>query len=191
MEEAKKIGWEAAARRTLISEKVELKALPGFYIRARKYSISANDEIRAAQIRRREIIPAAVRDLLMRSAVDGRPVSEIAAELGEKDAEKILASIPPEASSVSDIMRICLLYGIGEHNLTDDGSESTLVTPALVARIMEYKDTATEAFAAVQEWNSPLAKTTSGQSRTSPNGDTEALPSNTEKSSLTEEAPPS
>ena len=42
------MSWKEDARRTVISEKHNLETFEGFWIKAKKYSINAKDEINAA-----------------------------------------------------------------------------------------------------------------------------------------------
>lgn len=187
----KRYGWEAQARRTILSDEVELTTLPGFRVRARKFTVAASDEIRAAQFRKRDMIPARLRALMARAMAEGKETADLGADLTSDEAEELATGIPAEASSMADIMRLSILHGIGEHNLDVQDRRDQGMVPDLVGRIMEYPDTASELFRIVQDWNSPLPKATPAISGTSPNGSTEDVPSPPEKSFPTASAPPS
>ena len=159
MDAKKRFGWEPAARRTLQSEKIEIAALPGYWFKARKYSVSGNDEIQAEMIRKRDRIPAEVRALMGRAGAEGKTIDQLIAELPPDKAEAMAQAIPPDASSTEGVMRITLKHGLGETNLSED--ENGPITDALIDRLLDYPDVAAELFKAIQEWNSPLAKKTS------------------------------
>ena len=187
--DTKRYGWEAQARRTILSEEVELTSLPGIRVRARKYTIAAADEIRAAQARKRAAIPPAIRSLMTRAVAEGRSFEELLAALPPGEAEGLMAAMPDDASSVAELMSLSILYGLGEHNFDDQELRSSTVSRELVDKLMEYPDAAQEVFALVQEWNSPLLKATPATSGTSPNGSMSAPLSLQEKSSPTEGTP--
>jgi hypothetical protein len=183
--EPNRYGWEALARRSLLSPEVELKTLPGFRVRARKYSVAAADEIHTAQMRKRDQVPIELRKLMARAEEEGKGFAEVAAALPQEEAELLLSRIVPETSSVEDLMRLALLHGIGEHNLNDGTRCEEGVSRELVDRLMEYPALAEELHRIILEWNSPLRKATPAASGTSPNGSTGAPPSPPESGSLT------
>jgi hypothetical protein len=189
--EKKRYGFEAAARRTILSPEKDLESLPGFRIRARKYTITAADEINAAQISKRDQIPARLRGIAMRAESEGRTIEALLAEVPPAEVDLLLADMQPGASSIVDIMRAVILHGLGEHNLDDGETRSSEVTPGLVDSIMDFPELAKEVYGFIQEWNSPLPKATSAPSSTSPNGSIEAAASSPEKSTQTEAAPTS
>lgn len=187
--EPTRYGWEAQARRTILSEEIELTTLPGFRVRARKFTVAAADEIRAAQVRKRDMLPPRLRSLIGRAAAEGKDLAALARELPEGEAEALLTDLPAEASSMSDIMRLSILHGIGEHNLDDQGRRDEVMTPALVDRLLEYPETTAELYGIVQKWNRPFAKTTPATSGMSSSGSTEEPPSPGERNSPTDGSP--
>lgn len=186
----KRYGWEAYARRTILSPKRELETLPGFWVRARKYSVASADELRAVQRTKRGPVPPAVRSILSRAIREEREFGDVIRELEPAEAEAIIAEMPSDVSTMADIMALSILHGIGEHNLGEEEASVTM-TRDVVDRIMDYPDTAREVWKIVQEWNTPLPKATSKTSGTSPSGSSEGAPSSPERSSPTEGTPPS
>lgn len=187
----KRYGFEAASRRTILSEEKELASLPGFRIRARKYTINAADEIAAAQERKRLALPVRLRGVALLAERSGRQIEDLLAEMPQAEVEELVGELQPGAISMAEIMRVSILHGLGEHNLDDGETRSSEVGPELVARIMEYAEIATEVFGIIQDWNSPLPKAMPAPLRTSPNGSTTAAPSNPERNTPTEANQPS
>lgn len=165
MDAKKRFGWEAAARRTLQSEKIELESIPGHWFKAKKYSVAAQDELQAEAMRRRDRIPAELRALVARAEAEGRTPESIIAELPPAESERLAAAIPADAASSADMITLSLKHGIGENNLGDDENAFGL-SADLLSRIMEYPDLAAELFRGVTEWNRPLVQARSETSGT-------------------------
>lgn len=182
------MGWKDDARRTVISEKYNLETFEGFWIKAKKYSINARDEINAA-----------VREV--QKGLDKRAILEVtkkAREMGLSGSTpteaEIMDMLTPEQLSAlidssnvasSKVMETKLRNGIAEHSFGD-----TKVAD-LARDILEFPDIANEMLTFIEEFNRPLTKQTSPASAMSPSGSTEAAPLNTETPSLMDENPQS
>jgi len=158
--EKKRYGFENEARRTILAPERELQSLPGYKVRARKFTIAAQDELSAAQERKRLALPATLRAFAIEAEARGKRFEEALSELTPEKAAELLAEIPSEASSSSELMRLSILYGLGEHNLDDGSTMSSDVALELVEKIMEFPALAEEIHAFIREWNAPLPKAT-------------------------------
>lgn len=182
------MSWQEDARRTIISERHDLVSFEGFWIKAKKYSITAKDEINAA-----------VREV--QKGLDKRAILEVtkkARELGlsgstPSEAEIMDMLTPDQLSALIDssnvasskVMETKLRNGIAEHSFGD-----TPITQ-LAHDILEYPDIADEMLAFIEKFNRPLAKQTSQVPAMSPSGSTEEASSSTETPSPTDETPQS
>ena len=63
-------------------------------------------------------------------------------------------SIPNDLDSITKLYRAFFRFGIGRHNLTDDGRESSDVTEQTIDFICESMDLALEVFTIVKEFQS-------------------------------------
>lgn len=186
----KAVNWRVAADRLTIGERVELKSLPGYWVKPRKYSVAGEAEIKAAQVRAlAETRGEAMREV---AGMMADPESDSAAMgLSREQRDQIAVAIMERATA--DIIgslaerRARVLYGIAEHNFTGEPAEPT---PEWVDELMEYADVFDEVLAIAWEKNRPLAPTTPQGSETSPTGNSTEPPSTTEQeSSLTGATP--
>lgn len=173
------MGWKDDARRLIIGEKVQLETFEGYWIRPKKWSIQAKDEINAVQRRiQKGIDKKALMSVYAKSK--GKNYSE--EELLEKiSPEELGAFLDSNSLEAKDFVEIKLKYGIAEHNF--EGAK----VKDLAHDILEYEDIAIEMLKIVEDFNRPLAKKTSPISGMSQNGSTEEPVLNTEISTQTDE----
>jgi hypothetical protein len=156
MEEAtKREGWEAAARRTQFSERVELKELPGFWIRARKYPIRGEDEIKSIQAKIKASVPKETKAFLRTVKESGKTIEKYLKGLSQSEALTIIDELPSQNNAIGDLMAASLRWGIGEHNLS--GETTGTIDQTLIDEIMGYPVVSREIYEIIREWNSPLA----------------------------------
>jgi hypothetical protein len=171
------MGWKEVSRRAFIGEKIPLKSAgdSGLYIRPRKLSQDAADElgeITRSMFRSGDFEKSKrLRDLIKELDAEGKT-------LDDADQLELLYLMPPAAGgNRAKMFEICLLHGIGEHNLTDDSGkvigEGRLLDPRTVKELIEEAaPLAAEMFAAIQAFNRPLDEGSGRTSSTSPNGST-------------------
>ncbi|MGH0051926.1 MAG: hypothetical protein ACQ5SW_00865 [Sphaerochaetaceae bacterium] len=175
-----------ATKKKLIGDKVYLKTIEDEWVCPKRLTVSQNDELNVLQ-----------QKMLKDAGVTVPKIKEIEKIRSEETPEE---EIPDSAYETlmslnfapsAEMVRFYLLNGIGKHSFVDDKEGSTEVTETLVDELMEYSDIAVEISKIVQEFNTPLAKTTSGTSETSQNGSTEDQNLKKETPSQTKESPQS
>ncbi len=152
-----KYKWESAAKRTIQSEKIELKSLPGYWFKAKKYSVSGYDEIQRILMAKMRALSPEVRAAIMRANEEGKPITEYLVD--PTCAADIIAQLE-ESFNTAELMKLSLVHGLGDTNLIDGEITEDGTKEELVDIIMEYADIASEIYQAVQEWNRPLAQKT-------------------------------
>lgn len=174
--------WKAKARQSVLGERKELRTLSGFWIRARKFGVTAAERIREA-----EGLPPS----LLRKLARLRPDGEDGDVARDKDFQrKAVEALSDEEFGILQerqrslepkIVTERLLYGIGEHNLGAAGPDqpSDVVTKDFVAELLQYlgTDTIEEMLDAILEMNpGPFQSGKSDASSSSPSGSTEDPP---------------
>ncbi len=182
------MGWQDDARRLVIGPRHDLESFPGYYIKPKKYSVAAKDEIQAVM---REIQKGIDKKALMEVMAKAR---ELGADITQEELMKRLE--PQELAALLDstsvpsarIMEVKFRHGIAEHNF-----EGTTIEE--LAKVLTSGDIpeeiASEILSVVEGFNRPLARATSPISEMQPSGSTREAPSNTETPSPTEGTPPS
>jgi len=164
--------WKEKARQSILGDIHNLESLPGYWVRAKRFSVIASDEIREA-----ENLPAS----LMRKLAKLRPDKDSAENRADFERRAADALTDEEFSmlqrlSVSldpKIAGLRLTHGIGEHNFTDDGSASTVVPRDLVEELLKYKPVALEILEVIAQANpGPFLRGRSGSSSSSSSGST-------------------
>jgi hypothetical protein len=162
--------WKTASQRGFVGDKVQITSVLGedgkpldLWIKPRLFSVSGSDEISSYSIQqqakmRRETVKA----LLER----GLEATEEALAKNDLIVD-ILGSGDPDLFKQRALVRMHLLYGIHAHNF---GDEIEGPTDAWIDDVLEDPRLASELFKIVQGFNRPLARKTSDQSETSPNG---------------------
>lgn len=180
------INWKIAADRVTIGERVELKTLPGYWVRPRKFSKAGEAEILAAQTRavaQKRAVASSIID-----AYDAKPTNEADAMVGSKAVGMqrevqllVMQNATPEMVGHLEEDRVRLTFGVEDHNFNGDAEKAT---SAWARDVMEHAEIANEILAIVAEKNRPLAMPTPPSSGTSPNGSTTepSLPEATPKS---------
>ncbi len=180
------MGWQDDARRTIVSEKHELETFPGYWVKVRKYSISAKDEIQAVLRKAQKSIDRKALMSLMARREKGLTEEELRESL---TAEEIGAMIDMQSGELSELCKIRIKHGLFEHNFCDEGVSKE--TEKFAKDILEYNDIAEEIIGRIEAFNAPLAEKTSKASATSPNGFTTEASSTTETPCQTEGNQPS
>jgi hypothetical protein len=179
------MGWQDDARRTIVSEKHELNTFPGYWVKVKKYSISARDEIQSVLSKFQKSID---KKALM-SLVGKRGTNLSESELRESlTPEEIGAVLDMGNAETSQYSYVRIKNGIAEHNFCDEGVSKE--TESFAKDILDYSDIAQEILLIIEEYNRPLAEVTSKQSTTSPNGFTTGASLNTEMNSQTDDNQP-
>ena len=178
------MGWKDDARRTRVSDWIELESFPGYKVRVKKYSIAAQDDINETQRKlQRGIDKKALSSLMKKSngsAVTEGDILEMVTE------EELQAMLDVQSVSVSELSIKKIRHGVFQHTFCDGGASSD--ADALAKDIVEYGDIAVEIIAHIEDFNRPLAMTSASTSEMSQNGSTGGQPLNTETSIQTEES---
>jgi hypothetical protein len=167
-----KINWKIAADRVTIGERTELKTIPGYWVRPRRFSKQGEAEILAAQTRamaKSKAVAASMMDGFKDAVVSDadKMTGGISDDAKKEIAIKVMQGATADMIGhvEEDVMRIA--YGIAEHNFLGDQE------PACVEwarEIIEYKDVANEILEIVREKNLPLVLPTPSSSPTLPTG---------------------
>ena len=188
------MGWQDDARRTVVSDKMALSALDGYWVKVRKWSISAKDEI-----------DQATNDA--QKNIDKKLIFDVAKTIKGKDPETLkhmtnddimelltpeqLSALSAQASVASaKVVEAKLRYGIDSHNFCDgdiDTRSTDKDIKGFASQIISYPKIAYEILKLVEEFNDPLASQTSNKSGMSQSGFIAEQALNTETPSLTEQ----
>jgi len=178
------MGWQDDARRTAISERIDLKTLPGRWVKVRLWTIGGKDEINTAMKK-------------MQKGIDKKALVSLAMkkkgnkDLGEDEMlallteDEISAFMDGNLGEVASLMEIKIRCGLFEHNF--DG----ITNAELSHDLLEFPEIAEEISALIEAFNRPLAQRTSNSSETQPSGSTTEASLSTETPSQTEVVQPS
>lgn len=180
------MGWKDDARRTVVSEKMELSTLPGYWVVARLWTVGGKDEISTAMRKvQKGLDKKALMSFAIKAKNNGADLKNEQELMDLLTPEEIGAFVDSESAEMAGLIEVKLRYGIAEHNF--DG----VTVPELAKAMLEYPNIATEILGLIEEFNRPLPKTTSKPPEMSPNGSTTALVLTTATHSLTETTPQS
>ena len=166
----KEINWKVAADRVAIGKKVELKSLPGYWVRPRRYTKQGEAEILAAQTRaigQSKQIAASLMSQMPASDSDADELAGMSPQTRSDLAMIVMQNATAGMVGKVEENTLRILYGIEDHNFNGTDEKAS---HEWAADIMEYTDTANEILALVVEQNLPLGLRTSRKSETSPNG---------------------
>jgi hypothetical protein len=156
--------WKETVRKGLLGDRVPLAVTGGtLWIRPRKYSQEAADEIRAlmrpfylgTEAKAKEAKLQALKDRL---EAEGK-------KLADADPLELIEATPemPSALKVA-ANRLYLRHGVGEYGRADGGkqvAEGEALPEELLEEMMGWGELAEEAAGVVEAWNRPLASPTS------------------------------
>lgn len=174
--------WREKARQAAMGGRKELASLPGYWIRARKFSVAAADEIREAE----HLPPALLRKLarLRQEEPDAQATEKRA--LAELTDEEFALLSDLQTSLDPKIARLRLKHGIGEHNFTDDGAASSSVTTDFVDELLGYSPVVKEMLEEIARVNpGPFSRGKSPPSSLSSSGSGKESPTTAEGTSQT------
>lgn len=192
------MGWKDDARRLVVSDKRELESITDsegkkYWIKPRKWSVAAKDEINGVQRRLQKAIDKkALASLVQKSQTGDYETVEEMIEAMEPD--EFAALLDTQNIESYDLAEVKLRNGISSHNFCDGDIETRSTDKDIkgfVHDILEYEDIALEILKIVEDYNRPLAMKTSATSKTLPDGSTEESALNTEMSTQTDESLPS
>jgi len=157
-------GWKAAGRRTHTGDLVELKTLPGYHVRPRKFSIGQADTIRELAAKQGTALTPALSLRVAKAQEDAAAkfgadatVQDTLNFLTPEDGEEFLTSLLSSGATEERLKKI-MLWGVAEHDLTDEDGAVVEWGDALMDALMEFPDTAMEIAKIVQEFNAPLRR---------------------------------
>ena len=181
------MGWKEDARRTIVSGRKDLITFEGYWVKVRKYSINAKDEINTATREvQKGIDKKALMEVTKKIIAEGHEgTTPTESEVIEMlTPEQLSALLESNSLAASNVMETKLRNGIIEHSF---GGTSVA---DLAIGLLEYPDIANEILGYIEEFNRPLAKKTSQTSVMSPSGSIMEQTSTTVTSSQTEEILP-
>lgn len=185
MSTRKPVNWKAAADLRVIGKAVPLKSLPGYWIKPRRYSVTGDAEVQAAEIR---ALAQVKEDALRGVAAAAQGEGEITDEAKRELMVKVLEHVNADMVGSLEKKRAMLRYGVHAHNFE---GEAIGPTDEWVDEVFERAEIADEILKIVEEKNSPLESKTSPTSATSPSGDLKEQNSEAgASSSPTEPTPP-
>jgi hypothetical protein len=154
------MGWKNDARRLVIGERRELGTFEGYWIRPRKFSIQAKDEINAIQRRIQKSIDKKALISLMKKVKGSKEADQSEEEIEKKLYESMTddelnSMLDAQGVETKDLIYTKILYGVAEHNFCDE--EKSEDSKVLAADILDYEAIAQEIINVVEEFNRPLA----------------------------------
>jgi hypothetical protein len=142
---------KTALRRRIEGDQVVIPCLQetGLWVRPRKFSVQARDELNALLFPRRALL------------------SKIRREQGQQADEEAVGDIDPALLALADAMRLQLRHGIAEHGFAGQG-----IPPdeEWISSVLDDPELAQEIIVIIQDFNRPLARGSSESSKTPPNG---------------------
>ena len=176
--------WREKARQAVMGERHVLDSLPGYWIRAKRFTVTAAEEIREAE----HLPPALLRKVARikpdtteadKKAFEQRAVQELT------DEEFSLLS-DLQTSLDPKIARLRMVHGIGEHNFTDTCEASKEVTTDFVDELLGYSPVALEILEEIARVNpGPFSRGKSQPSNSSSSGSSREPQTSTDATSPT------
>ena len=153
------MSWKDDARRLIIGEKKDLESFEGYWIKPRKFSIKAKDEIAAVQRKIQKGIDKKSLASMMEKAkdVDGDDQRKVFEVLTSDELE---AMVDMQNIESKDLVKIKLMHGIAEHNFGNETVEK------LSEDILDFESVAIEMLNIVEDFNRPLVEETPKTSKT-------------------------
>lgn len=164
-------GWEAAARNKRLGPKTEIATFEKedggkYWIKPQKLSIEAATELR--QLRAdiaSKVSPSgqrALREAQQRwqdehDSEDEPSFVELQGMLSDEEWQSLSGTLELLVNQ-SDIVRLYLRKGIGEHNFDGDDGRILELDDSLVDAWMQHEELASEMVAIIERWNRPLAE---------------------------------
>ncbi len=184
------MGWEDKSRLKRLGDKHDLKSLDGHWIKPIKYSIEGGEEIQLAKLKLKDRFPKGFLRKLAKKhpGLEKMQPTEMIAALDEEELESLLeqtATLTPGEQTAH--IRLVLLHGIGEHNLSDTDEDGVITTASqdFVRRVCEDSDLAKEMQEVIEAHNRPLVPGSGPKSGTQLNGSAEVRSSKKGNSSQT------
>lgn len=162
------VGWKASARRARIGEKVPLETIEGeYWIRPQKLSVDAAGDYRRLMLAAGKCATPATQRLIKEKsaewlaehpeAEDGYEPTMVDIQLLMTDEEwERITSIMDIASADNAQLRLLMIEGVAESNLTDEKGNNIAWSEELVDQLMEFEALAREISGVAQRWNAPL-----------------------------------
>ena len=159
------MGWQDDARRTIVSEKKDLESFPGYWVKVRKYSISAKDEIQSVLKKAQKGIDKKALLSLMAKREKITSPEELQQSVTPEELEM---AVEMQTAEIKSYAIIRIRHGVAEHNFCDEGISKE--TEKFALDIMEYGEIVDEILTLIEDFNRPLAAKTSMPSEMSQNG---------------------
>jgi hypothetical protein len=186
--------WKAIARRAVLGERVDLQTLPDHWIVPRRFSVAGEQEINELSVKLSKSLPGHLMQKLS-PLFDGNfgriiTMKDYQELLDPQELVELVQHLSEVKGLPIEVQRKILFYGIGQHNLTEDGSISDTISEDLLNELLDFPEPTNEVIDIIQEFNSPLHRATSETSGTQPNGSSEETISESHATtSPTEETP--
>jgi len=161
-------GWKASARRARVGEKVALETIEGeYWVRPQKLSVDAAGDLRELILEAGKYATPTTQRLLKEKAVewlDAHPEAEDGYEPTIRDLQLLMndeeweriTSIMNVAAADKEQLRLLMIHGIAESNLTDEKGNNIAWSEELVDQLMDFEALAREISGIAQRWNAPL-----------------------------------
>jgi hypothetical protein len=172
---AKQPDLNLTIQRKILGPRSELKSLPGFWIKPKKYDVEGGEEIAGLRLRmaRAARNPALVEQAKRLQAEGVERLTEQVL-LEKLTPEEILEATSSAMDATSEfrgeIQRLEMRHGIGAHNFRNGGKE--LDVEEAIPILMQDTEATAEVIRVVEAWNRPLAEKPSESSETQRNGST-------------------
>lgn len=156
------VSWKIAADRAVIGEKIELKSLPGYWVRPRRWTKAGEAEINAASARILAKQSAVRRSIMEQSSVPQSEADAAAGAIPEDVRTKIMdaltANLDGETVGQIESKIAKIAYGVHAHNFLGEEAGGTM---EWARELAGYTDVFDEILGIVEAKNAPLALKTS------------------------------
>lgn len=161
--------WREKARQAAMGERHQLASLPGYWIKARRFSVAGAEEIREAE----HLPPALLRKIARirpdTADTDKRAFEQRAVQELTDEEFSLLSDL--QTSLDPKIARLRIMHGLGEHNFTDDATASNQVSEDFANELLGYSPVALEILEEIARVNpGPFGSGKSAQSNSSSSG---------------------
>jgi hypothetical protein len=165
------MGFKDAVRRHIQGKKHDLKSLPGYWFKPRKYNLEGGEIIQNFSEELRKVLKDSkvwgYIKKLQDKGIKDPTVDDIYANFSAEEIQEYFDAFGDLGKrGTAELHRNVLLYGTGENNFGDGDENLSGVSEEIVNILCESQDAVNEMVPIIIGHNAPLAKRTSKKSET-------------------------
>lgn len=167
------MGWKDAVARDLLGPKEDLRTLPGYWIRPKKYSATVGAELQALEMKMANRSPTFAK--LMSKAIEDKGEEAIPKDVFDSCDVETRGRISLEMAEAAQEYgprqtHLMLVGGIGDHNFANDDNGKASIDEEFVEVVRSNRAVLDELLAIVRSWNPPFSRSGPARSGTPPSG---------------------